>query len=60
MHSYRTAADCRKKKATQDDLKDLMHTDQDLHLGHGQNMRGQTSKEEVRQEERVRVRGIDS
>lgn len=48
------------KKATQDDLKDLMHTDQDLHLGHGQNMRGQTSKEEVRQEERVRVRSIDS
>lgn len=48
------------KKATQDDLKDLMRTDQDMHLGHGQNMRGQTSKEEMRQEERVRVRSIDS
>ena len=48
------------KKATQDDLKDLMRINQDMNLGHGQNARGQTSKEEMRQEERVRVRSIDS
>ena len=48
------------KKATQDDLKDLMRINQDMHLGHGQNMHGQTSKEDVRQKERVRVRTFDT
>ena len=48
------------KKATQDDLKDIMRINQDMHLGHGQNMHGQTSKEDVRQKERVRVRTFDT
>ena len=48
------------KKATQSELKNLLYADQDARAERERNAHDQAMSQEMRQEERVRVRGIDS
>lgn len=48
------------QKASRDDLKDLLHAGKDARAARGKRPRDRTSSEEQKQEERVRVRSLDT
>jgi len=48
------------QKASRDDLKDLLHAGKDARAARGKRPRDRTSSEEQKQEERARVRSLDT